>query len=198
MEHKLPQLPYALNALEPVISEAIMDVHYNKHHAAYVNNLNAALKKSENASLDDMIVLQSAIKFNGGGHINHSLFWENLAPKGHGGGGAPSGKLAETINQTFGSFNVFKEKFTEKAVGVQGSGWAWLAFSPADKKIVIATCPNQDPVSSLGLIPLMGVDVWEHAYYLQYKNARVEYLKAIWDVIAWKKVEERFHNIHVS
>lgn len=195
-QFSLPKLPYALNALEPTISEEIMNLHYNKHHQTYVNNLNKALKECFDAEskgdLPKQIALQKAIKFNGGGHINHSIFWTNLAPKSEGGGTAPNGKLAEAINKSFGSLDKFIEKFNADAAAVQGSGWAWLGFCKDSKGIYIVTCENQDPLSTKGLVPLLGIDVWEHAYYLQYKNVRADYLKKIWDVVNWKNVAERY------
>lgn len=198
MTYKLPELPYDFNALEPVISAEIMQLHYNKHHAAYVNNLNTALEKYHAAeSKNDiaaMIGLQSAIKFNGGGHVNHSIFWNNLAPAGKGGGDALKGDLAAAIQKRFGSFEAFVEKFSASSVGVQGSGWCWLGFCPGMKDLVIATCSNQDPLSTLGYVPLLGFDVWEHAYYLQYKNVRAEYVKNIWKIVNWNNVSERYHH----
>ncbi len=198
MAYELPELPYELDALEPVISKEIMDLHYNKHHKAYVTNLNKALESYHEAEkkndLAKMIELDSAIKFNGGGHVNHSIFWTNLAPKGNGGGGEPSGSLKEAIDKEWGSFDKFKEAFNSQTAAVQGSGWGWLGWCPKNKRLVIATRSNQDPLSTLGLVPLLGVDVWEHAYYLQYKNVRPDYLKAIWDVVNWKNVQERFDN----
>lgn len=195
-QYKLPELPYALNALEPIISEEIMNLHYNKHHQTYVTNLNKALEQLADAEqkndLAAQVALQSAIKFNGGGHINHSIFWTNLAPKSKGGGAAPEGALAEAINHTFGSLEKFIEQFSAKAVAIQGSGWAWLGYNKAKGTLEIATCDNQDPLTTKGLIPLLGIDVWEHAYYLQYKNVRADYVKAIWNVINWKNVAERY------
>lgn len=192
----LPKLPYALNALEPVISEEIMNLHYNKHHQTYVNNLNKALKDycdaESKGDLPKQIALQKAIKFNGGGHINHSIFWTNLIPKDQGGGTAPTGKLAEAINKSFGSLDKFIEKFNAEAAAVQGSGWAWLGLCKDSKELYIVTCENQDPLSTKGLVPLLGIDVWEHAYYLQYKNVRADYLKKIWEVVNWKNVAERY------
>jgi len=194
--YKLPDLPYDFSALEPVISAEIMTLHYTKHHQTYVNNLNAALEKYAQAEKDQdvaaMIALQQAIRFNGGGHVNHAIFWTNLAPVGKGGGEAPKGDLAKEIQQTFGSFEALIEKFSTLAGGVQGSGWAWLGYSKADKRLQLATCANQDPLSTQGLVPLLGIDVWEHAYYLQYKNVRADYVKNIWKVVSWKNVEERF------
>lgn len=194
--YKLPDLHYDFGALEPVISGEIMTLHYTKHHQAYVNNLNAALEKYAQAEKDNdiaaMIALQQAIRFNGGGHVNHSIFWTNLAPAGKGGGEGPSGDLAKEIQQTFGSFEAFIEKLSASANGVQGSGWAWLGYNKADKRLQLATCANQDPLSTVGLVPLLGIDVWEHAYYLQYKNVRADYVKNIWKVVSWKNVEERY------
>lgn len=194
-KYELPKLPYALNALEPVISEEIMNLHYNKHHAGYVNNLNKAVEQyaeaEKNNEISKMVELGAAIKFNGGGHINHSIFWTNLAPKGQG-GGQPQGKLADALKHTFGSFDQFKEFLSAKAAALQGSGWAWLGLRKDTKHLEIATCDNQDPLVTKGLIPLLGIDVWEHAYYLQYKNVRPDYIKAIWDIINWKNVEERY------
>jgi Fe-Mn family superoxide dismutase len=198
MPYELPELPYALDALEPTISKEIMDLHYNKHHKAYVTNLNKALESYAEAEkkndIAKMIEIDTAIKFNGGGHVNHSIFWTNLAPTSKGGGTPPSGALLAAIEKEFGSFDRFKEIFSNVLTGIQGSGWAWLGWCPRDKKIKIATCSNQDPLSMTGMIPLLGIDVWEHAYYLQYKNVRPDYVKAIWNVINWKNVEERFNN----
>lgn len=198
MAYELPELPYALDALEPTISKEIMDLHYNKHHKAYVTNLNKALESYADAEkkndIAKMIEIDTAIKFNGGGHVNHSIFWTNLAPKSKGGGTPPTGALLAAIEKEFGSFDRFKEIFSGVLTGIQGSGWGWLGWCPRDKKLKIATCSNQDPLSMTGMIPLLGIDVWEHAYYLQYKNVRPDYVKAIWDVINWKNVEERFNN----
>jgi len=193
---KLPDLPYGYGELQPAITGEIMEVHHKKHHQAYVNNLNIALEKyviaEKNANLDEMIALQSAIRFNGGGHINHSIFWTNLAPRKAGGGGEPLGALATKLQQQYGSFATFQTKFNTTTAAIQGSGWGWLAYNKAEDKLVITTCANQDPVSSQGLVPLLGIDVWEHAYYLQYKNLRPDYLKAIWEIVNWKNVAERF------
>ncbi len=193
LSYQLPPLPYDLNALEPVISAEIMNLHYNKHHQGYVTNLNKALEQYCDAEckgdLQALISLQPAIKFNGGGHINHSIFWTNLAPKNKGGGEPPQGKLSEAINQQWGSLDKFIENFSTKTVAIQGSGWGWLGYCKSSKRLDIVTCSNQDPLT--GLVPLLGIDVWEHAYYLQYKNARADYLKAIWGIINWKNVAER-------
>lgn len=193
---ELPKLPYALNALEPVISEKIMDLHYNKHHLAYCNNLNAALEKYEAADaksdVASMIALQSAIKFNGGGFVNHSIFWTNLAPVSEGGGGSPKGDLAKAIDAEFGSFDNFVTQFNAKAAAIQGSGWGWLGYNKEHKRVEFASCSNQDPLSTTGLVPLLGIDVWEHAYYLDYLNARPKYLENIWKVVNWANVAERY------
>lgn len=194
--YKLPDLPYDFSALEPVISAEIMQLHYTKHHQAYVNNLNAALEKyheaEAKADVAAMIAHQQAIKFNGGGHVNHSIFWTTLAPVGKGGGEAPHGDLASAIKGEFGSFETFVEKLSAASVAIQGSGWGWLGLNKANGKLVIAACANQDPLSTLGHEPLFGIDVWEHAYYLQYKNVRADYVKNIWKIVNWKNVEERF------
>ncbi len=167
-QFQLPQLPYELDALEPVISKEIMNLHYNKHHKAYVDNLNKALgdlEKAENeGDISTQIALQAAIKFNGGGHINHSIFWTNLAPKSKGGGEAPKGELAQAIDKEFGSLQNFIEQFNAKTVAIQGSGWGWLGYNKGKKRLEIVTCDNQDPLSTKGLIPLLGIDVWEHAF----------------------------------
>ncbi|MBS0624987.1 MAG: superoxide dismutase [Verrucomicrobia bacterium] len=192
--YQLPDLPYDFGALEPVISAEIMELHYSKHHKGYVTNLNTALEKYHEAeSKNDvaaMVALQSAIRFNGGGHINHSIFWTILAPKG--GESGPRGELAEMIDRDFGSFDAFKEKFNSQTTAIQGSGWGWLGYNKGQKRLEIATCANQDPLSTQGLVPLLGADVWEHAYYLQYKNVRADYVKALWQIFNWKNIEERF------
>lgn len=196
MSYQLPNLTYAYNALEPVISEEIMRLHHTKHHQAYVNNLNSALdsykKAEEKGDLQAMIQLEPAIRFNGGGHINHSIFWANLAPPGQG-GGEPTGDLLAALVAQFGSFPHFVERFNAAAVGLQGSGWAWLGYNRAAGRVVIATTSNQDPLSTQDMIPLLGVDVWEHAYYLQYKNVRADYVKAIWQIINWSNVASRYN-----
>ena len=196
--YKLPALPWDFGALAPVIDGKIMELHYSKHHAGYVTNLNAALEKYHEAELKGdvgaMIAHQQAVKFNGGGHVNHSVFWTNLAPVGKGGGELPSAKgdLGKAMEAEFGSIDAFIEKMSAAATGVQGSGWAWLGYNKGAKKLVLTTCPNQDPLSMQGHVPLLGIDVWEHAYYLQYMNVRAEYVKNIWKVVNWKNVEERY------
>ena len=194
---KLPDLPYDYNALEPVISGKIMELHHKGHHAAYVKNLNAALEKAQEAEqkgglegLSKELSLQSAIQFNGGGHVNHSIFWTNLLPPKD--FAPPNGELLEALNRDFGSLQKFIEVMSAKTGAIQGSGWGWLGFCPEKKRLELTTCPNQNPLSATGLIPLLGIDVWEHAYYLQYENRRPEYLKAIWQIINWKNVAERY------
>ncbi len=198
LQEKLPALPYDFSELEPTISAEIMMLHYTKHHQAYVNNLNKALEMYAEAEakndIAQMIALQSAIKFNGGGHVNHSIFWTNLAPQAKGGGERTKGALQEAIGKEFGSTEAFIDEISAKAVAIQGSGWAWLGYNKGKKRLEIATCDNQDPLSTKGLTPLLGIDVWEHAYYLQYKNVRADYVKSIWNVVNWKNVEERFIN----
>ena len=194
--YQLPDLPYDYKDLEPVISEEIMQLHHTKHHKAYVTNLNTALEKYHEAEskndVAQMISLQSAIKFNGGGHINHSIFWTILAPEKSGGGKPPGADLMDAIKKDFGSFEAFQEKFNAQTTAVQGSGWGWLGFNKTSKELEMTTTANQDPLSTKGLVPLFGVDVWEHAYYLQYKNVRADYVKAIWKILNWEAIEERY------
>lgn len=196
MTYQLPPLPYDFDALEPVISAEIMKLHYTKHHQAYVDNLNKALAVYAEAEakqdLPLMVATQQAIRFNGGGHINHSIFWTNLTPEKNGGGVLQEGVLKEAIVKNFGSLESFIEKMNAKTLAIQGSGWGWLGYNKEKKSLCIQTCDNQDPLSTKGLVPLLGIDVWEHAYYLQYKNVRAEYLKSIWKVVNWKNVEARF------
>ena len=193
-KYTLPELPYGYSALEPVVNAQIMEIHHSKHHATYVNNLNATTEKIgaavQTGDSSALIGLHGALKFNGGGHINHSIFWENLSPNG---GGLPSGDLLSAINAEFGSFDEFKAKMSAATVGVQGSGWGWLGLDAGKKRLAIATCANQDPLhATTGLVPLLGIDVWEHAYYLQYKNVRPDYVKAIWDIVNWEDVAARY------
>ncbi|BGP54332.1 Superoxide dismutase [Mn], mitochondrial [Rhodotorula sphaerocarpa] len=190
----LPQLAYPYNALEPAISGAIMELHHSKHHQTYVTNLNKAQEDFSAATqaqdIKKQISLQAALKFNGGGHINHTLFWENLAPQSSGGGQFPSsGKLADQVQQDFGGLDGLKKAVNTAALGIQGSGWAWLGYNPQTKKLETVTTANQDPL--LGYVPIVGIDMWEHAYYLDYKNVKATYLDNIWSVINWKKAEER-------
>jgi Fe-Mn family superoxide dismutase len=191
----LPDLSYDYAELEPFISAEIMELHHSKHHNTYVTNLNAALEQYDAAEAKGdvaaMIALQGALKFNGGGHVNHTIFWTNLAPPSKGGGGEPEGELKAAIDAEFGDFESFKTKFNASAVSVQGSGWAWLGYNKGSGRVEIATCANQDPLSTTGLVPLLGIDVWEHAYYLQYKNVRPDYLNAIWGIVNFGNVSER-------
>ncbi|KAK3024393.1 hypothetical protein RJ639_043297 [Escallonia herrerae] len=188
----LPDLPYGYGALEPVISEEIMHLHHLKHHLTYVTNYNKALELLDVAMVkgdaQTVVKLQSLIKFNGGGHINHSIFWNNLAPTGEGGGEPPEGPLAEAIDKQFISLGKLIEKINAEGAALQGSGWVWLAFEKQLGRLAVETTLNQDPLvtKKATLVPLLGVDVWEHAYYLQYKNAKQEYLSSIWKVMNWK------------
>lgn len=170
-----------------------MQLHHSKHHQTYVTNLNVAEEKLNEAIAKkdtvSQIALQGALKFNGGGHVNHSIFWTNLVSNKKSGGQLESGPLLTAINRDFGSLEEFQKQFAGQSAAVQGSGWGWLGFNKASKRLEIATTANQDPL--VHLVPLLGVDVWEHAYYLQYKNVRPDYLKAIWKVVNWKNVAER-------
>jgi Fe-Mn family superoxide dismutase len=199
MAYEVPPLPYAYNALEPHIDEQTMQLHHDKHHAAYVNNLNAALEgQAALAALPvDQLIrrlsevpenIRTAVRNNGGGHLNHTMFWEIMKP---GGGGAPGGALAGAIQQAFGSFDEFKAKFKDAGVKRFGSGWAWLVRDQSGALQVTST-PNQDSPLIDGLYPVMGNDVWEHAYYLKYQNRRPEYLDAWWNVVNWDEVTKRF------
>ncbi|KAF5288775.1 hypothetical protein FQA39_LY15266 [Lamprigera yunnana] len=194
-KHELPQLPYPYEALEPVISRDIMMLHHQKHHQTYVTNLNAAEEKLRKAiecnDIGTTISLQSALKFNGGGHLNHSIFWKNLSSCQT----KPSTDLFQAITNSFKSFDSFKADLSAVTVAIQGSGWGWLGYDPKNCTLKIHTCANQDPLqATTGLIPLLGIDVWEHAYYLQYKNVRADYVKAIFDIINWDDVSERYKN----
>lgn len=189
--HTLPDLPYAYNALEPHISEQIMKLHHSKHHQTYVNGLNAAEEAyCKSSSMKEKIALQPALKFNGGGHINHSLFWKNLSPTSEHGGKLADGPLKRELEREFGSIEEFKKKFNAATAAIQGSGWGWLGYSPGTKKLEIVTTANQDPLISH--TPIIGVDIWEHAFYLQYYNVKVDYLAAIWNVVNFKEAEQRF------
>ncbi|KAJ4967288.1 hypothetical protein NE237_019137 [Protea cynaroides] len=188
----LPDLSYDYGALEPVISAEIMKLHHQKHHQTYITNYNKALEQLEEAMAkgdsSTVIKLQSALKFNGGGHINHTIFWKNLAPVTEGGGEPPKGSLGWAIDEDFGSLENVVKKMNAEGAALQGSGWVWLGLDKELKKLVVETTTNQDPLVTKGpgLVPLLGIDVWEHAYYLQYKNVRPDYLKNIWKVINWK------------
>lgn len=200
----LPDLPYDYNALEPYIDEQTMRIHHDKHHGVYVSNLNDALKDHPgllNMGITELIKsldkvpeeIRTKVRNNGGGHANHSLFWEIMAPSGKGGGGMPEGKLADTINSTFGSLDSFKEKFTSSGTGRFGSGWAWLVADGG--KLAIMDTPNQDTPLAEGKTLILGLDVWEHAYYLKYQNRRAEYIEAWWNVVNWQKAASRFEEV---
>nr|AAC63379.1 manganese superoxide dismutase [Zantedeschia aethiopica] len=192
----LPDLPYDYGSLEPAISGEIMRIHHQKHHQAYITNYNKALEQLDEAiakgDASKVVGLQSAIKFNGGGHVNHSIFWKNLAPTKEGGGEPPKGALGWAIDTDLGSFEALIQKISAEGAALQGSGWVWLALDKELKKVTVETTANQDPLVTKGLhlVPLLGIDVWEHAYYLQYKNVRPDYLKNIWGVINWKYASE--------
>ena len=197
MAYEVPPLPYDYAALEPHIDEQTMRLHHDKHHQAYVDKANGALEGTEWADkpIEEVIAnldalpadKKGAVRNNGGGHLNHSLFWESMTPDG---GGEPSGDLAGAIDDAFGSFDAFKEQFEAAGVGQFGSGWAWLVLDGGSLKIT--STPNQDSPISSGATPLVGNDVWEHAYYLKYQNKRPDYLKAWWNVVDWGKVAERY------
>ncbi len=197
MAFTVPALPYAYEALEPHIDKQTMQIHHDKHHQAYVDNLNKAIAgtENENKSIEELVKhagsISPAVRNNGGGHWNHSFFWESLAPNA---GGNPDGKLAEAINEAFGSFEGLKEKFNAAGLTRFGSGWAWLGSQSG--KLVICSTPNQDnplmDVAECKCTPVLGCDVWEHAYYLKYQNKRADYLNAFWSVVNWKKVAERY------
>lgn len=193
MAHQLPDLPYDYSALEPHIDAQTMEIHHSRHHNTYVTNLNKAQEALadaiEKGDVNSAVKLTSAINFNGGGHANHSLFWQIMSPNG---GGEPSGDLATAIARAFGSFASFKEHFASNTATIQGSGWGWLCYDPASGGVRFQTTPNQDNPVKLGLTPLLGLDVWEHAYYLKYQNKRPDYISAWWNVVAWDKVAERF------
>jgi superoxide dismutase, Fe-Mn family len=198
MAHELPPLPYPLDALEPHFDAKTMEIHHGKHHAAYVTNLNKAIAgkpELEKKSIEELIGnlasvpedIRGAVRNNGGGHANHSMFWKLLAPKA---GGSPTGKLADEINSTFGSFDTFKEKFEAAGLGRFGSGWAWLIVKGG--KLEITSTPNQDTPLMEGIKPVLGCDVWEHAYYLKYQNRRADYLKAFWNLVNWSAVTKHY------
>jgi Fe-Mn family superoxide dismutase len=200
MPFTLPPLPYPFDALEPHIDKMTMEIHHGKHHNAYVTNLNKALESAPdlaNASLEELLAnncakvpeaIRTAVRNNGGGHHNHTLFWQIMGPQA---GGPPVGQLAQAINSTFGGFESFKEKFTAAAIGRFGSGWAWLVKDAAGRLDIYST-PNQDSPVMEGKFPVLGLDVWEHAYYLKYQNRRPDYVAAWWNVVNWNEVEKRF------
>ncbi len=191
-EHKLPPLPYAYDALEPYISRRIMELHHDKHHAGYVKGLNKAEKELAKArATDDFSLIQywsRKAAFNGGGHFLHSMFWKVMAPAGKGGGGKPKGQLLKMIERDFGSFEAFKAQFSAAAKSVEGSGWGLLHYRPADDRLLVLQAENQQKLSPWGSTPVMGIDVWEHAYYLQYENKRAAYIEAWWNIVNWEQV----------
>jgi Fe-Mn family superoxide dismutase len=201
MPFTLPPLPYAPEALEPHIDKATMEIHHGKHHNAYVTNLNKALESAPdlaNKSIEELLAnncaivpenIRTAVRNNGGGHINHSMFWKIMGPNG---GGQPVGNVAQAITGTFGSFDAFKEKVNQAGATRFGSGWAWLIKS--GDKIEVTSTANQDSPVMEGKFPVLGVDVWEHAYYLKYQNRRPDYLAAWWSVVNWQEVESRFNS----
>ncbi len=199
MAFELPPLPYAYNALEPYIDERTMKIHHDLHHGGYVKKLNAALegqRELQNKSIEDLLShldripedIRTAVRNNGGGHFNHTIFWKIMGPNA---GGTPTGALASAIDSAFGSFDAFKEKFSNAAATRFGSGWAWLSID-SNGKLVVSSTPNQDNPISEGMKPVMGLDVWEHAYYLHYQNRRPEYISNWWNVVNWQAVAERF------
>lgn len=198
MAYQLPELPYAYDALEPHIDKETMNIHHTKHHNTYVTNVNNALKghddlasKSVEELISDMEAIpediRTAVRNNGGGHANHTLFWQILSPNG---GGQPTGALAEAIDKKFGSFDAFKEEFGKAATTRFGSGWAWLVLNNGELEVI--STPNQDNPLMEGKTPLLGLDVWEHAYYLNYQNRRPDYISAFWNVVNWDEVAKRF------
>ena len=198
MSHTLPTLPYAFSALEPHIDAKTMEIHFTKHHQAYIDNLNKALDKHpelHEKSVEELVAdldmvpedIRGAVRNHGGGHLNHSMFWQILAPNA---GGEPSGKLADAIKATFGSFTSFQEQFATASMGRFGSGWGWLVVD--GKNLAIVSTANQDNPITEGKTPILGLDVWEHAYYLHYQNRRADYVKAFWNVVNWKEVEQRY------
>lgn len=199
MAHELPALPYPANALEPHIDEQTMNIHHDRHHNTYVTNLNAALEKSpelQSQSVEELISdlnaipesIRTAVRNNGGGHANHSLFWKVIGPKG---GGAPTGEVAKAIDSELGGFDKFKEEFAKAATTRFGSGWAWLVVGK-DGKLAVTSTANQDNPISEGLTPILGLDVWEHAYYLKYQNKRPDYIAAFWNVVNWDEVNRLY------
>ena len=197
--HTLPELPYAYDALEPHIDAKTMELHHSKHHAAYVKGLNeaeAALAKTRAANDYAMVQYWSKrAAFNGGGHFLHSMFWTVMAPAGKGGGGVPEGALMDHITRDFGSFEAFKAQFSAAAAAVEGSGWALLVYRPADDRLVILQAENQHKLTDWAGTPVMGLDVWEHAYYLTYQNRRADYIAAWWNVVNWGQVQKNIDNL---
>ncbi len=208
MKFELPKLPYSYDALEPYIDARTMEIHHTKHHQTYVDKLNAALEKYpklQDKSVEELLVdlastpeeIRGAVRNHGGGHFNHSFFWKLMVSHSAGGGGEPAGALAKALSVSFGDYQKFKDEFGKAAAGIFGSGWAWLVQrqETGDKEqgkggLMIITTPNQDSPISQGLKPVLGLDVWEHAYYLKYQNKRPEYIEAWWNVVNWEQVEK--------
>jgi Fe-Mn family superoxide dismutase len=203
-KYELPPLPYNYDALEPHIDARTMEIHHTKHHQTYTDKLNAALEKCPPevqekdiveilSNLDQVPADQkSAINFNGGGFDNHRIFWNNMKSNG---GGEPRGSIADAINTSFGSFSDFKEKFSSTTIAIQGSGWGWLVYNPSTNKVEYKAMPNQTSPRTEGLIPLLGCDVWEHAYYLKYQNRRPDYVSAWWNIVNWDDAANRFERV---
>jgi len=204
VKFELPKLPYSYDALEPHIDARTMEIHHTKHHQAYIDGLNKALETPEGKSLPNTIEeiltnigsvpenIRGAVNFHGGGYDNHVIYFNNMSPRG---GGRPGGKLMEAIEMSFGSFEIFKDKFSKSSAAVQGSGWGWLVFDPKKRVVEFAAMQNQTSPRTIGLVPLLGLDVWEHAYYLNYQNRRADYVAAWWNVVNWDNVESRFKGV---
>ena len=197
MTYQLPELSYDYSALEPHISARIMELHHSKHHQAYVTGANAALEAMEKARSEDNFAtlpkLQKDLAFNLGGHVNHSIFWKNLSPSSS----APEGELAAAITEYFGSFEAFKNHFSAAAIGIQGSGWAYLAWDALGNRMIIGQLYDQQGNLAMGNIPLLMLDMWEHAFYLDYQNVKADYVKAFWNIISWVDVANRFGSVSV-
>ena len=205
MTHETPKLPYAFDALEPHIDARTMEIHHDKHHAAYVNNLNAALEGNEDLQKKSALELikdldevpediRGAVRNNGGGHVNHSMFWSSMSADG---GGSPDGKLGEDIDETFGGLDEFKAAFKKAGMTRFGSGWAWLVVAK-DGSLTVTSTANQDNPVTEGMIPLLGLDVWEHAYYLKYQNLRGDYIDAFWNVVDWGHVKSAYSSVRID
>jgi len=200
-KYTLPEMPYAYDALEPHIDAQTMEIHHTKHHQKYTDTMNGALEKLspelQDKDIEEILSninqipddVKGAINFNGGGYDNHKLFWNSMKQNG---GGEPTGAIADAINDSFGSFAEFKELFSSKTAPIQGSGWGWLVYNPNSGKVEYKAMPNQTSPRTEGLVPLLGLDVWEHAYYLKYQNKRPDYIAAWWNVINWDEVNDRF------
>ena len=200
-KYTLPEMPYAYDALEPHIDAQTMEIHHTKHHQKYTDMMNGALEKLspelQEKDIEEILSninqvpddVKGAINFNGGGYDNHKLFWNSMKQNG---GGEPTGAIADAINESFGSFAEFKELFSSKTAPIQGSGWGWLVYNPSSGKVEYKAMPNQTSPRTEGLVPLLGLDVWEHAYYLKYQNKRPDYIAAWWNVINWDEVNDRF------